>query len=304
MTGMATGPVLWERRRARRRDRHAQPARGQQRLQRRADRGHAGGAGRARAASPACAPCVIRGNGKHFQAGADLAWINAVRDASREENLRVSRATAEAVRRLNAAPVPTVALVQGGCFGGGTGIIAACDVVVAADNALFSIAEVRWGLTAAPIVPLLPMRSACGSCAATRSPASASAPRRRAASGSRTWSCRSRTSRREGARIVEHLLQNGPEAVAETKAWILRSAWSDSTTRRSPRWSRAMPPSASRPRPPRASPRSPRSAPPGGSGGVAGSHVDRVTLDRPPNPRPRSAAHSAAGRAFRLTGAV
>ena len=51
--------------------------------------------------------------------------------------------------------MPTVALVQGGCFGGGTGMIAACDVVIAADNAMFSIAEVRWGLTAAIIIPQL-----------------------------------------------------------------------------------------------------------------------------------------------------
>ena len=80
---------------------------------------------------------MIRGNGKHFQAGADLKWVGAVRGASREENLRVSRATAEAVRRLNVLPAPTVALVQGACFGGGTGIISACDVVVAAENALF-----------------------------------------------------------------------------------------------------------------------------------------------------------------------
>src|SRR5262249_41836317 len=96
---------------------------------------------------------VISGNGRHFQAGADLKWIDAVRTASREENIRVSRATAEAVARLNRAPVVTLALVQGGCFGGGTGLIAACDVVIAADNAMFSIAEVRWGLTAAIIVP-------------------------------------------------------------------------------------------------------------------------------------------------------
>jgi methylglutaconyl-CoA hydratase len=98
---------------------------------------------------------IIRGNGRHFQAGADLKWIDAVRMSSAEENIRVSRATAEAVQRLNLAPVPTVALVQGGCFGGGTGLAAACDVVIAADNATFSIAEVRWGLTAAIIVPQL-----------------------------------------------------------------------------------------------------------------------------------------------------
>src|ERR1700754_3205265 len=98
---------------------------------------------------------VLKGNGKHFQAGADLKWINAVRTSSPEENFRVSRATADAVQRLNSVPVPTVALVQGGCFGGGTGIVAACDVVLAADNAMFSIAEVRWGLHASIIIPQL-----------------------------------------------------------------------------------------------------------------------------------------------------
>src|SRR5258708_1079895 len=90
---------------------------------------------------------VLNGNGKHFQAGADLKWIDSVRRASPEENIRVSRATAEAVQRLNFAPVPTVALVHGGCFGGGTGLVAACDRVLAADNAMFSIAEARLCLT-------------------------------------------------------------------------------------------------------------------------------------------------------------
>src|SRR6185437_10042917 len=98
---------------------------------------------------------VIKGNGKHFQAGADLKWIDKVRTSSPDENVKASRATADAVQRLNLAPVPTIALVQGACFGGGTGLVAACDVVIAADNATFSIAEVRWGLTAAIIVPQL-----------------------------------------------------------------------------------------------------------------------------------------------------
>ena len=106
-------------------------------------------------AQPGLRALLLRGNGKHFQAGADLNWIGSVSRASAEENVRVSRATAEAVDRLNRLPVPTIALVQGGCFGGGTGIVAACDVVIAADNAIFSIAEVRWGLTAAIIIPQL-----------------------------------------------------------------------------------------------------------------------------------------------------
>src|SRR6478672_4466291 len=94
-------------------------------------------------------------SGAKPMSGADLAWVRGIATASKQENLRASRATAEAVDRLNRLPVPTVALVQGGCFGGGTGIVAACDVVIAADNALFSITEVRWGLTVAIIIPQL-----------------------------------------------------------------------------------------------------------------------------------------------------
>jgi methylglutaconyl-CoA hydratase len=62
---------------------------------------------------------------------------------------------AEAIQRLNILPIPTIALVQGACFGGGTGIIAACDIVIAADNAVFSIAEVRIGVAGTIIIPQL-----------------------------------------------------------------------------------------------------------------------------------------------------
>ncbi len=98
---------------------------------------------------------VLRGAGPHFQAGADLNWIRSVREASAEENLTVSRRTARAVRDLNELAKPTVALVHGGCFGGGVGIVAACDVVVAERSAMFAITEARWGLHAAIIVPQL-----------------------------------------------------------------------------------------------------------------------------------------------------
>ena len=67
----------------------------------------------------------------------------------------MSRLTAEAIRRLDTCPVPTLALIQGGCFGGGTGIAAACDVVVASEDAIFSISETRWGLMAGIILPQL-----------------------------------------------------------------------------------------------------------------------------------------------------
>lgn len=138
---------------------------------------------------------IVKGNGKHFQAGADLKWLDSIRTSSPQENIRVSRATAEAVARLNHAPVPTIALIQGGCFGGGTGLAAACDVVIAADNAVFSIAEVRWGVIASIIVPQL--NDAIGG--AMASPASASTRRRRGGSTSPMRSCRSRNSRRRAS---------------------------------------------------------------------------------------------------------
>jgi methylglutaconyl-CoA hydratase len=168
---------------------------------------------------------VLKGNGKHFQAGADLKWINGVRPKSPAENEAVSRATFEAVQRLNTLPIPTVALVQGGCFGGGTGVISACDVVIAADNALFSITEVRWGLTAAIIIPQL-----CDAIGVRQ-------VRRYALTGERFGADDARRIglvhevvplaelEAAGAKVVEQLLANGPEALAETKALALESSF-------------------------------------------------------------------------------
>jgi methylglutaconyl-CoA hydratase len=176
-------------------------------------------------ARPELRAVVLKGDGKHFQAGADLKWIREVRAASAQENERVSRATAEAVDRLNRLAVPTVAQVQGGCFGGGTGMIAACDVVIAADNAVFSISEVRWGLTAAIIIPQL------------SDAISARQLRRYALTGERFDAQEARRIGlvhrvvpldgldTAGEEMVAQLLENGPQAIAETKAWILESAW-------------------------------------------------------------------------------
>ena len=174
---------------------------------------------------PSLRVVVLKGNGKHFQAGADLKWINGVRPKSPAENEAVSRATFEAVQRLNRLPVPTVALVQGGCFGGGTGVVSACDIVIAADNAIFSITEVRWGLTAAIIIPQL-----CDSIGARQ-------VRRYALTGERFGADEARRIglahevvpltelEQAGARIVEQLLANGPEALAETKALAMESSF-------------------------------------------------------------------------------
>lgn len=160
---------------------------------------------------------VIKGNGRHFQAGADLAWLDSVRHQSPEENLAVSVRTTDAVRYLDECPIPTVALVQGGCFGGGTGIIAACDVVFAADNAMFSIAEVRWGLHAGPIIPQL--AAAIGPRNVRRY--AITAERFDAAEAARIGLVHQVVPLDDlaaaGEKVVTSILMNGPDAISETK---------------------------------------------------------------------------------------
>ncbi len=98
---------------------------------------------------------ILKGNGLHFQAGADLNWINEVATQSYEKNITASKRTTDTIRKIDSCLKPTIALVHGGCFGGGTGIVAACDIAIASFDAVFSISEVRWGLHAGPILPLL-----------------------------------------------------------------------------------------------------------------------------------------------------
>ena len=98
---------------------------------------------------------VLKANGSDFQAGADLNWLTKVASLSEEKNIEISQNTTDAVRGLNECPKPTLAMVHGACLGGGTGIVASCDIVVASSDAIFSIAEARWGLHAGPILPQL-----------------------------------------------------------------------------------------------------------------------------------------------------
>jgi methylglutaconyl-CoA hydratase len=170
---------------------------------------------------------VTTGTGRNFQAGADVKWLDAVRNSSPEDNLRASRMTAEAIQRLNMLPIPTVALVQGACFGGGTGMIAACDIVIAAENAVFSIAEVRIGVAGTIIVPQL--NDAIGVRQVRRY--ALTAERFDAKEAHRIGLVHQIVPLAElqaaGQRMVDHFLANGPQAIAQTKGCALRSAWSN-----------------------------------------------------------------------------
>lgn len=96
---------------------------------------------------------VITGSGSCFSAGADLNWMRSQVDASLEKNESDAMQLAKLMRTLNYLPKPTVAMVNGSAFGGGVGLIAACDISISTDDARFGLTEARLGLAPAVISP-------------------------------------------------------------------------------------------------------------------------------------------------------
>ena len=102
---------------------------------------------------PAVRVIVLAGEGRHFSAGADLQWMQRASAASREWNLADARRFAAMLARIDCAPKPTVARVQGAALGGGVGLACACDIAIAAGDASFSVSEARFGILPAVIGP-------------------------------------------------------------------------------------------------------------------------------------------------------
>ena len=98
---------------------------------------------------------VLGGRGRHFSAGADLNWMQRAATAGEAENLADARSFAGMLQALANMSKPTIARVQGAALGGGTGLAAACDMVVAAEDAQFATSEVKFGIIPAVISPYM-----------------------------------------------------------------------------------------------------------------------------------------------------
>ena len=98
---------------------------------------------------------LLRGRGKHFCAGADLAWMQQSAQLDFNANLKDARELAELMYSLYHLKLPTLAVVQGAAFGGAVGLVACCDMAIGAHDALFSLSEVRIGLAPAVISPFV-----------------------------------------------------------------------------------------------------------------------------------------------------
>lgn len=172
-------------------------------------------------ADPAVRIVVLSSTDKSFSAGADLNWMKQAAAQGFDENLNDARNLAEMLRCLAQLSKPTIARVQGPAYGGGVGVIAACDIAIATSDACFALTEVKLGIIPATISPHV--IAAIGERQARRYMLSAEI-------FSAAEACRigliHETAADEAAldatvsRIATHLLKNGPQALAACKQLI------------------------------------------------------------------------------------
>ncbi len=176
------------------------------------------------ARAPEARAVVLAARGKSFSAGADLNWMKRTGGYSREENHADARRLAALMHVLDTLAKPTVALVQGAAYGGGVGLVAACDIAIASHEAIFCVSEVKFGLIPAVISPYL--LRAIGPRAARRYVLTAE--RFDAAEAHRLGLVHAvvEASALEaaGREVTDCLFANGPEAVVEAKALIAEVA--------------------------------------------------------------------------------
>ena len=161
---------------------------------------------------------VLAGNGASFSAGADLNWMKRAAEQDEYANREDALAMARMFDTLNTCPKPVVALIQGTALGGGVGLAACCDVVIAQPETMFGLTEVRLGLIPAVISPFVIAK--IGQSAARRY--MLTGERFSAAEAQRIGLIHEVSSalEAEGAKVVEALLAGGPEAIADAKDLI------------------------------------------------------------------------------------
>lgn len=102
-------------------------------------------------ADPKVRVVVLTGAGESFCAGGDLKWMQGILNLSRAERVADSAKLAKMLRTLNELSKPLIGRINGQAFGGGTGMMAVCDITIAAESANFALTETRLGLTPANI---------------------------------------------------------------------------------------------------------------------------------------------------------
>lgn len=173
------------------------------------------------ASDPRVRLLLLTAEGKSFSAGADLNWMKSMVDYSEEENRQDSLALAKLMKTLNDFPQPTLALVQGPAYGGGVGLVACCDIALAAEAATFCLSEVKLGLIPAVISPYVV--AAMGQRAARRYFVTAERFSAQVALdlGLVHDVVNLNALEHRGDEMIKHLLAAGPNATKEAKRLVL-----------------------------------------------------------------------------------
>ena len=163
---------------------------------------------------------LLTGAGRSFSAGADLNWMQRASTYDEERNRADARALELMLRTIDECPKPVVALVNGAAIGGGVGLVAACDIALAADGAVFATSEVRLGILPAVIAPFVvraigPREARRWFLTAERFGAGEA---RRIGLVHEVVAADQLEAR--GAAMVAELLKGGPEAIAEAKRLV------------------------------------------------------------------------------------
>lgn len=163
---------------------------------------------------------VLAGTGPVFCAGMDLGWMAGSEPTSETQRLRDAEQLQRMLRAIEECPCPVIGRVQGAAYGGGIGLIAACDLVVAAEDAQFALREVRVGLVPAVIAPLLLRKigpSPVRRYGLTGEPFSAQQAKAIGLAHEVVPADQLDVTIQE---LTDHLRQSGPQAVRETKSLL------------------------------------------------------------------------------------
>ncbi len=109
-----------------------------------------------------CRLTLIRSEGKHFSAGADLNWMKNAAKLNFQENVEDAAKLMQLFEALYHLPQPTIAVTKGAAYGGAVGLIACCDITIATDDSRYCLSEVRLGILPAVIMPYLARRMLAG----------------------------------------------------------------------------------------------------------------------------------------------
>ena len=104
-------------------------------------------------ANPKVSCLILKANGSHFSAGADINWMKSMAAFTEEENHKDALVLGKLMYNLYHGPKPTIAMIKGSAFGGGAGLAAACSIAIASPSARFCFSEVKLGLIPAVISP-------------------------------------------------------------------------------------------------------------------------------------------------------